>query len=785
MSVTPDNATGMRVRVRGLVQGVGFRPTVWRIARDCELTGEVSNDGAGVLISAWGPERQLELFLDRLALESPPLANIERIERSAMSGRQPTGFVIVPSTTGDVQTGVVPDAALCPRCAEEIRTPEARRFGYAFANCTHCGPRFSIIRSIPYDRSRTSMSAFALCAACRAEYESPLDRRFHAQPIACAACGPQLWLETASGLERDGAISRAQELLAGGAIVAIKGLGGFHLACDATNESTIDRLREHKRRERKAFALMARDLAVVERYCELSSAERTALQSPAAPIVLLRCRGNSLPTNIAPGLKTLGFMLPVTPLHYLVLSTFDKPVVMTSGNASEHPPCISNDSALERLRSIADAFLMHDRPIVNRADDSIVRVCNGEPRILRRARGYAPAPLTLPPGFEEAPSVLALGAELKNSFCLLKEGMATIAPHQGDLGNAATYRDYRENLDLFARLLTHEPRCLAVDFHPEYLSTKLGIERATATGAAVEYVQHHHAHLAACLAENGVPLDNPPVLGIALDGIGMSASGQLWGGEFLSADYRNFRRIASLTPVALLGGERAMHEPWRNLYAHLQASALWGELGGSYAELGIIASLRSKPLATLDTMLAAQINCPLASSCGRLFDAVAAAVGIATEHISFEGQAAMMLEASIDSGELASTCGYPFAVNARPGILQIDSGPMWRALFDDLRQGVGQGIIAARFHAGLAQILVHLSIRICGEQALDRVALSGGVFQNAALLEQVLQGFRKAGVTVLTHKQVPSNDGGISLGQAVVAAARLLTSTAPAVPGRS
>ena len=539
----------MEIRVRGRVQGVGFRPTVWRIARELDLAGEVLNDCEGVLVRVGGSPSAVEDFIARLESEPPPLARIDEIEARAFGGALPSQFRIAESLAGDAHTEVAPDAAICAACAQEIVDPFQRRFRYPFANCTHCGPRLSIVKGIPYDRANTTMSPFAMCEACEGEYRNPADRRFHAEAIACHVCGPRARLVRLDGratsFDRHSMlddVDAVRGLITKGEIVAIKGLGGFHLACDATNAEAVARLRRLKRRDAKPFALMARDLDVIRRYCTVGAEEERALVSPAAPIVLLAAdKAEKLPDEVAPGLATLGFMLPTTPLHLLILARMERPVVMTSGNVSEEPQVIDDDAARARLGEIATYALMHDREIANRVDDSVARVMAGRTRILRRARGFAPAPIALPPGFEAAPELLAMGGELKATFCLVKDGEAILSQHQGDLENVETFDDYRKNLALYAELFHHAPLALVADRHPEYLSAKLAREWAQAKSLPLIEAQHHHAHVAACLAENNIPLDAPPALGIVLDGLGWGDDGTVWGGEFLLADYRQFR----------------------------------------------------------------------------------------------------------------------------------------------------------------------------------------------------------------------------------------------------
>ncbi|MEJ2345886.1 MAG: carbamoyltransferase HypF [Gammaproteobacteria bacterium] len=781
-----------QLRVRGIVQGVGFRPTVWRIARELELAGDVRNDGDGVLIRVAGPRAALDRFADRLRLEPPPLARIEAVERQALPKADglPAEFRIVASAGTAAHTGVAADAAVCAACAEETLNPFSRRYRYPFTNCTHCGPRLSIIRAIPYDRANTSMADFRQCPQCLSEYQDPADRRFHAQPNACHVCGPRASLVRSDGrvmctehLTQLDDVDAACTLLQRGEIVAIKGVGGFHLAVDAGKESAVSELRRRKRRDHKPFALMARSLDVISRYCEVNKQEAALLQSPEAPIVILRRRNDpdadQLAPGVAPGQPTLGFMLPYTPLHLLLLRRMNRPVVLTSGNRSEEPQCTDNADACERLGAIADYVLLHNRPIVNRVDDSVVRVMSGVPRLLRRARGYAPTPLLLPPGFEDAGDWLALGGQLKNTFCLLRDGRAILSQHIGDLEDAATYADYEKNLELYQQLFQHRPAGLAVDRHPEYLSAKLGREWAARDRLPLAEVQHHHAHIAACLADNGWPLDAGPVLGVALDGLGYGDDGQLWGGEFLRADYRGFERLGTFKPVAMPGGARAMHEPWRNTYAHLMAELGWARLKTNFDELELVRFLETRPLQPLAAMVERGRHSPKASSCGRLFDAVAAAAGICRERASYEGQAAMELEAAIDRRAYeteSEELDYPFAIPRLDGtgLHYIEPLAMWQALLGDLILETPPGVIAARFHRGLAAVIARMVHKLCthdDQRVTDTVALSGGVFQNRTLFESVTARLEADGFRVLSHRNVPANDGGLALGQAVIAAA--------------
>lgn len=828
------------IRVRGTVQGVGFRPTVYRLAKACGLRGDVCNDGEGVLIRVAGDESELTEFVTRLQNECPPLAKITELVRTPYQGELHfDDFVISGSVSGVSKTQISPDAATCPQCQQEIFDPFSRFYRYPFTNCTHCGPRLSIIRAIPYDRCNTSMSAFVMCPNCEDEYHDVENRRFHAQPVACHVCGPQAWLErtdgkpvTASMFSMLDDVDAVCTLLQKGEIVAIKGIGGIHLACDATQEAAVQKLRQRKKRYDKPFALMARDIAIIEEYCFVNDKERELLTSPAAPIVLLQKKGLGtgktgkeksgvaeqrddfcgvgilpareiqgmgkmpIPQNhqdhpanmqrqkshapcpiapsVAPGQNTLGFMLPYTPLHHLILRRMNRPIVLTSGNLSDEPQCIDNDEAKEKLGHIADYFLLHNREIVNRVDDSVVRVIDNKLQTIRRARGYAPAPIKLPPGFDNIPPILAMGSELKNTFCLLREGEAILSQHLGDLENAAALNAYQDTLNLYLNLFEHQPQAIAVDLHPEYLSTKLGKELATANNLPLYSIQHHHAHIAACMAENDIPLDTPPVLGIACDGLGYGADGTLWGGEFLLADYRQFKRLATFKPAAMIGGEQAIYQPWRNTYAHLLAANLWDDCQQQYADLEILKLLNQKPIKLLNQLVEKGINAPLASSVGRLFDAVAAAIGTCTDECSYEGQAAIALEAIADIHTLNNpeeTATYPFHLSFSDSIYCIDSRPMWQCLLNDLKQSIPQSVIAAKFHQSLANIIVETVNRLSQENIINQVILTGGVFQNTILLNLVKTQLKTLKINVITHSLVPTNDGGLSLGQALITAA--------------
>lgn len=779
VSYSGGGQRAIEIRVTGTVQGVGFRPTVWRLAREEGLRGEVLNDGAGVIIRTNGDTEGIARFLARLRREAPPLSRIETIHTTNLGEPLPFDeFRIADSVPGENRTRVAPDAMVCDACRAEILDPNERRFGYPFATCTHCGPRFSIVRSVPYDRPRTTMASFPMCEACAGEYGDPRDRRFHAQPIACAVCGPSVWLEGAEGSSalRDGdAIDAAAASIKSGNIVALRGLGGFHLVCDAVNADAVRRLRSRKHRYGKPFALMARDLEIVSRYAATTPLERKLLESAEAPIVLLRSAGQ-LPDEVAPGLDLLGFMLPYTPLHVLLLERLDHPVVMTSGNLSHEPQVVDNDEARTKLARIADQWLLHDRDIANRIDDSVVRVIASRPRLLRRARGYAPAAIALPKGFEKAPDLLAYGGELKSTFCIVKDGTAVLSQHQGDLEDLATFDDYQKHLRLYAQMYDHVPRYLIADLHPEYLSTKLAEETAAARSLPLVRVQHHHAHIASCMAENGVALDQGLVLGIALDGLGLGDDATFWGGEILLADYRGYRRLGALLPVAMPGGVQAIHEPWRSLYAHLDVAFGWEQFSALSADSVICRRLRDKPIDVLSRMLAGNINVPRASSCGRLFDAVGAALGMCFDRADHEAHGAMELEAAAarcPAGDAVT--GYPFrVVSGGAGMYHLDSAPMWKSLVHDLAEGQAVELMAARFQRGLAVAVVALAraVRLAHAPHVMTAALSGGCFQNASLLEDVVRHLEAEGLTCFSNERVPSNDGGIALGQAVIGAAR-------------
>jgi len=759
------------VVVRGIVQGVGFRPFVYRLAREHRLAGWVLNSTQGVVVEIEGERGRIDRFLAGLTASPPPQALIERVETNLLPPIGYSSFVIEASREGDEFVLISPDICICADCLRELRDPQDRRHAYPFSNCTNCGPRFTIISDIPYDRPKTTMRAFAMCPRCDREYHDPGDRRFHAQPNACPVCGPQVELmgngdrlgETTPQAE---AVDTARRLLAEGEIVAVKGLGGFHLACDATNPRAVATLRERKRRVDKPFAVMSLDVKTVRRYCEVSEGEVQLLEVPARPIVLLRRRPDSpIAREVAPGNNYTGVMLPYTPLHYLLLEGTGRngaelplALVMTSGNLSEEPIATGNEEALERLGHLADYFLLHNRDIYVRCDDSVTRLFRGQEAIMRRSRGYAPFPVRLNLELEE---VLACGAELKNTFCLTKGTYAFLSQHIGDMENYETYESYRSAVEHFRRLFRVEPRAVAHDLHPNYLATRYALELAEAEGLRKVGIQHHHAHVVSCMAENGV---SDKVIGVAFDGTGYGSDGHIWGGEFLLADYRRFRRLAHFKYVPLPGGEAAIRRPYRMAVSHLLSA-----FGEEALDLPLELWSRVYPaeLALIRRMMAARVNSPLTSSCGRLFDAVSALLGVRGV-VNYEGQAAIELEMLAAEGvdeayDWDRSSAYPMI---------IDPAPLLRAVVSDLMRGVDAGVISAKFHNTIAVIIAAVSETARQRTGVGKVALSGGVFQNVYLLGRTLDELERRGLETLIHHQVPANDGGIALGQAVIASAR-------------
>lgn len=759
--------TRSQILIRGIVQGVGFRPFVFSRASQHALRGRVLNNATGVIIDIEGSSAAIEHFIRDIRSNPPPLSIIDSIEcNDNLSPINFSEFEIIESElSGERFVPISPDVATCDDCLREMFDPLDRRYRYPFINCTNCGPRFTIIDDVPYDRAQTTMRDFAMCAACRTEYEDPTNRRFHAEPIACERCGPRLSLRALNsphsipGNQTDAeTINRTCALLASGKIVAVKGIGGFHLVCNAVAEHAVVNLRARKYREDKPFALMARSLAIIEKYCEVSAAEKRLLLSEARPIVLLQRKADCpLSSVLAPGINTLGFMLPYAPLHHLLLENCAEPLVFTSANVSDEPICFLDSDARQRLAGIADHILLHNRRIRIRSDDSVVRADDGSEMVLRRSRGFAPAPIRTTISFEK--QVLACGAELKNTFCLARDNYAFISHHIGDLENLETLKSFTEGIEHFKRLFYLHPEVIAHDLHPEYLSTKYALTLSDDLPRVG--VQHHHAHIASCLADNNADGD---VIGVALDGLGFGTDGCLWGGEFFVANLLDAERVGHLKNVPLPGGARAIREPWRMAAVYLQRA-----FGDEFVKLDIelTNSLDAVAWRSIRSMIATGTNSPETSSMGRLFDAVSSLLGL-RNRVNFEGQAAIELETIADNHQ---TSGYNFAVDENG---EIDAAPVIREAVEDLLNGVSKAVVSGRFHLGVAQLIDSMALQIRERYGLTRVALSGGVFQNMILLKRTRELLKRNGFEVLTHHRVPPNDGGISLGQAVVANAKLI-----------
>jgi hydrogenase maturation protein HypF len=758
-----------RICVRGIVQGVGFRPSVYNLAQSMGIRGFILNSSSGVTIEAEGAEAALQEFLNALRSHPPPLARIDQITESELEPRGDAAFEIRESLRQSGEFALVSaDVAICSECLRDINDPQNRRFGYPFTNCTNCGPRYTIIRDIPYDRPATTMATFRMCADCEAEYHDPRNRRFHAQPNACPSCGPTLVLaRSGSFLPEHSAyalgnlslsvMTDLRRLLHEGAIVAVKGLGGFQLACNAENDDAVRRLRARKKRSDKPFALMARDLAAVEKICVVSDADRELLLSPEHPIVILGRRPETkLSQDIAPGNKTLGVMLAYTPLHYLLFgeSLEVEPeftvLVMTSGNISDEPIVTSNEEAWDRLGRVADWFLLHNRDIYMRVDDSVARTFESRPRVLRRSRGYVPQTIDLGSPVRE---LLACGAELKNSLCLTKDHYAIMSQHIGDLENYETLLFFRETLDNLKKLFRVEPEAVAYDLHPLYLSSRFARELPLPKVG----IQHHHAHIASCMAENHL---EGKVIGVAFDGTGYGTDGRIWGGEFLVTDFAGFERRAHLGYVPLPGGDTAVRHPWRSALSWLR------EAFGNHVpdDLPLFQQVPEREMALVRQMLVRGVNTVLTSSCGRLFDAVASLLGLRQE-VTFEGQAAIELEMAIQPG---INDIYTFEIDSDEPA-QIDTRPTIREIVRDVQNHEATGVVASRFHNTIAAVIAEVCRRVRMREHLSRVCLSGGTFQNMYLLEKTVAELRRSGFEVFLHSRVPPNDGGIALGQAVIA----------------
>lgn len=724
----------LHVTLGGAVQGVGFRPFVYRLAVDLGLSGWVCNSSAGLILEVEGAQEQLDRFLDRLDAEKPSAAVVLTRETAYLAPAGLSGFEI---RTSDQDTGktasVLPDLATCPACLAELRDRANRRYGYAFTNCTHCGPRYTIIEDIPYDRPRTTMRAFAMCPECEREYTDPMNRRFHAQPIACPRCGPQFWAEEYGSRGEQPALQRAAETILAGGIVALKGIGGFQLLVDARQADAVARLRMRKRREEKPFALMMPSLKMVRRYCHVSAAEERLLMSSPAPIVLLRPNGApGIAANVASSSPYLGVMLPYSPLHHLLMEACPFPVVATSGNLSDEPIATENDDARTRLSGIADLFLVHDRPIARPCDDSVARVSRGRVSVIRRARGYAPLPVFM--GFD-MPPVLAVGGHLKNTVAIALGRQVFLSQHVGDLDTLEARNAFERAIADLCRLYRFDPKLVACDLHPDYASTRWALN----SGLPVVQVQHHQAHAVACAAENGL---RGPYLGVAWDGTGYGTDDTVWGGEFFLVEGANFERVAHLRPFRLPGGEAAVREGWRSAASVLSAA------------LGPEAVPERPQRQVVLQMLARGLNAPWTTSVGRLFDAVASMAGV-TDESRFEGQAAMLLERQIDE---VTDDAYP--------LIDGDWVPMIDAVRRDMRRGEAPSRMSVCFHNALANWIMD----VAGQAGVRQVALSGGVFQNRYLVERTAALLEARGYQVYTHQRVPPNDGGIALGQAVIAA---------------
>jgi hydrogenase maturation protein HypF len=750
---------GLKIWVTGIVQGVGFRPFIFGLADRCKITGWVRNTSSGVEIEINGRPQDLEIFMQTLRKDPPPLARIDSIHTEDCPPNGYSAFEILASQPNPNDfIPISPDFSICPDCQRELFDPTDRRYRYPFINCTNCGPRFTIIKDIPYDRPKTTMSGFPLCPECDQEYHNPLDRRFHAQPVACPVCGPYIWLEAEGQrlAQNENALSTAREWLKNGKILAIKGLGGFHLACDASNPQAVALLRSRKKRSDKPFALMAFSPESIERHCLITPAERDLITARQRPIVLLEKRPDSnLAEEIAPGQRTLGFMLPYTPLHLLLLEPapdFPEVLVMTSGNLSEEPIAYQDEEAGARLAGLADAYLLHNRDIYMRTDDSVTRVVFEKPYLLRRSRGYAPDSIQLP---VNAPHLLACGAELKNTFCLTREKYAFLSHHIGDLENYETLQSFEEGIRHFERLFRITPERLACDLHPNYLASRYAESRARQENLPLLKIQHHHAHLAACLADNGWNTDEP-VIGLSFDGTGYGTDGLIWGSEVLLGNYQTFQRLYHLKYVPMPGGDLAIRKPSRMALAHLVSAGLDWEV-----EIPAVRALCESERTTLLFQINKQINAPLTSSMGRLFDAAASLAGVRQES-TYEGQAAIEFEALADPHEKGF---YEFTFKED----LIDPAPVWEALLQDWRVGRSASLISARFHNGVARLALEMCRVIREKTGCRTVALSGGVWQNRLLLERSVQNLMSDQFIVLTHHQTPANDGCIALGQAMIA----------------
>jgi len=754
-----------RGAIKGIVQGVGFRPFIYQLALQYQLSGHVVNSPQGVDLEVEGPDDHIELFFKSVLSEKPPLAYISSVERTDLPLKQDTVFEIRESRTGQERSALIsPDVSICPDCLSELRDPQDRRYRYPFINCTNCGPRYTIIKDIPYDRPMTTMKKFEICPACLSEYEDPKNRRFHAQPNACWDCGPRLFLHDKNGrnMESDTVIKETVSFLKEGHIMAIKGLGGFHLAVDARNHRAVVRLRRRKHREEKPLALMVRDLDAAKAIAHVNQEEAEALLSLQRPIVILKKRRfHGLSSQVAPKNGDFGVMLPYTPLHYLLMEGGFRALVMTSGNISEEPINIDNEEAFRHLHGIADFFLVHDRDIYLRSDDSIIRIVDKVPRQLRRSRGFVPIPIFLKEDLTQLPSVLAVGAELKNTVCLTKENRAFLSQHVGDMENLETLDFFHLTISHLKRILEISPKLLAHDLHPDYLSTKFAHEQ---TEVPTLPVQHHHAHIVSCLAENGL---EGPVIGLALDGTGFGSDKQIWGGEVLLTDLTSFKRAAHLDYIPLPGGDAAAKFPWRMALSYLYKT-YDEEL--FHLPIKFVRNLDQQDAKIILRMIRKKVNSPLTSSCGRLFDAVSSLIGL-RHQIAYEGQAAIELEMCQTLNEHGR---YPWGLEERDSTLIILTSEIILGIMEDIKKGLSRGKISRRFHHTLIDMFTGTCLRLREESGINQVAMSGGAFQNVTLLTGLSRSLIAKGFEVYTHSRVPTNDGGLSLGQAVCAGMRFL-----------
>ena len=753
------------ISINGIVQGVGFRPTVWRLAHKYDLKGQIINDGQGVTILVQATEDQIHNFLQELTEHPPKLAVINHVDQQEVSVDKPfEAFTIEASQQTEIETTFVTDAATCHECIDDILDQKNRRYQYPFTNCTHCGPRYSIIKKLPYDRPYTSMHSFPMCPLCQKEYDVPDNRRFHAQPNACPECGPKIWLAKGDqALDVDNPLKKTIELIKSGNIIAVKGIGGYQLVCDAMNSDTIARLRDNKNRPAKPFALMAKSINMIKRYCHVSNVEAAQLSSTEAPIVLLKKSSDELPENVAPGLTELGFVLPYSPLHHLLMQRMETPVIFTSGNPHNAPQCVDNNFAVEQLGNFVDYFLHHDRDIVNRVDDSVLKIINDKPYMFRPGRGHAPALWHFSEAFETDKPIMAMGSQLKNTFSLAKKDRLISSQYIGQLENVQCYADYQTQLTRLSQLLDIKPEIIVVDEHPNYMASTYGKQLASEIQAEVIEVQHHHAHLAACLFDNGHKPQAGKVIGVVLDGLGYGPDGTLWGGEFMVADYQSYERTGHFKTIPMAGATKAILEPWRLLLAHLQQA--------DFDKQVINEILPGYPVDTIISMIKGKINSPLTSSCGRLFDAVAAAIGICTDKISYDAQAAIELQHKAELANENKTY-YSFKLDTVGNKFEINPVSMWQELINDL-EALSAEVIAHKFHLGLAKIITEACEYMRSHNQISTVALCGGVYQNTLLLSLCLNALKQSGFNVMHHQNLTPNDSCLSVGQACIAASRI------------